>query len=414
MATKLTALKVEKLAKPGRYSDGGNLLLQVRGPEAKSWLFRFVIDGKARLMGLGSTEQLSLAEAREAAGECRKLLRQGIDPLERRRAQEGEAAAGAKIGRTFREVADLYIAAHEPSWRNAKHRYQWRQTLALANAVFGDKAVAAITTGDVTSVLEPMWATKTETASRLRGRIELVLDFAKARGWRDGENPARWRGHLSNLLARPSRLVRVAHHPALPWADVGAFMAELRKHGGIAAMALQFTVLTAARTGEVIGATWGEIDFVKAVWTVPGERMKAGIGHRVPLSDAACEVLRAVAPLRDMKRGDWIFPSTRAGKPFSDMAMSAVLRRMERDSITVHGFRSTFRDWVADTTAYSREVAEAALAHTIADQVEAAYRRSDLFERRRRLMAEWAVFCRRPAPDAAAADNVTTIRREVS
>ena len=263
----------------------------------------------------------------------------------------------------------------------------------MAAASFGDKAVTTVTTADVVQLLEPIWTSKTETASRLRGRIEAVLDYAKARGWREGENPARWRGHLSNLLPRPSRLARVVHHPALPSQRIGAFMVDLRAEDGIAARALQFTILTAARTGEVIGARWSEIDLEGGTWTVPGERMKAGREHRVPLTEPAVAVLRAVLPLRNQKHGDWIFPSTRLRKPLSNMAMTALLRRMKREDITVHGFRSTFRDWAAENTAHSREVAEAALAHVLADKVEAAYRRGDLFEKRRRLMEDWAKYC---------------------
>ena len=392
MAGKLSAVKVRNLAAPGRYGDGGNLWLQVRSPTQKSWIFRFTIAGKARLMGLGDVQSVSLAEAREAAEFARRLLRQGIDPLDHRRTERARIAAG-QSAITFKDVAKLYIAAHEAGWRNAKHRYQWRQTLDVAAASFGDKAVTAVTTADVVQLLEPIWTSKTETASRLRGRIEAVLDYAKARGWREGENPARWRGHLSNLLPRPSRLARVVHHPALPSQRIGAFMVDLRAEDGIAARALEFTILTAARTGEVIGARWSEIDLEGGTWTVPGERMKAGREHRVPLTEPAVAVLRAVLPLRNQKHGDWIFPSTRLRKPLSNMAMTALLRRMKREDITVHGFRSTFRDWAAENTAHSREVAEAALAHVLADKVEAAYRRGDLFEKRRRLMEDWAKNC---------------------
>jgi integrase len=303
---------------------------------------------------------------------------------------------------TFAQVADIYIAAHEPSWRNAQHRYQWRKTLSTyAAPILGRLPVAEIEVGDVMRVLEPMWRGKTETAARLRGRIEAVLDYATARGWRSGENPARWRGHLANLLPAPSKIAKVNHHPALLWRDIGAFMGRLAKDDGVSALALQFVILTAARTGEVIGARWSEMDLGLAVWTVPAERMKAGREHRVPLSDQALAVLRVVAKLRTNPRADgFVFPGGKPGKPLSSMALLMLLRRMARGDLTTHGFRSTFRDWCAEATNYPREVAEAALAHALRDKTEAAYQRGDLMEKRRCLMEEWAVFCTRPAAAA--------------
>ena len=294
------------------------------------------------------------------------------------------------------------MAAHADGWRNAKHRAQWESTLdTYVHPVFGDRPIATVDVGDVMHVLEPIWREKPETAARVRGRMEAILDYAAARDWRTGENPARWKGHLANLLPARARVARVEHHAALPWAEVGAFMARLAEQGGTAALALRFTVLTAARTGEVTGATWGEVDLDGKVWTVPGARMKAGREHRVPLSPAALDVLRAVCPPGDPAPGAFVFPGGVRDKGLSNMAMAAVLRRMRRADLTVHGFRSTFRDWCAEQTAHPREVAEAALAHTLRDKVEAAYRRGDLFERRAALMAEWAAFLARPAQPAA-------------
>lgn len=397
MAGKLTAVKVRALTAPGRYGDGKGLWLQVRDGERRSWLFRFKLHGHERAMGLGAVEDVSLAEARERADACRKLLRDGIDPIEHRKADRAAKAAAAR-GISFREVAERYIAAHEAGWRNAKHADQWRNTLATyAFPVFGDQPVPAIDTGAVMRVLEPIWSEKTETASRLRGRIESVLDYATARSWRSGENPARWRGHLDNLLPARAKVQRVEHHPALPWREMGAFMAGLRRQEGIAARALEFAILTAGRTAEVIGARWSEIDGDE--WTVPGERMKAGREHRVPLSTAALAVLAQMKP-EGSAPSAYVFPGGRAGKPLSSMALLMLLRRMGRSDLTAHGFRSTFREWAAEATGYPREVAELALAHVNKDKVEAAYQRGDLFEKRRRLMEDWAAFCANPAVPA--------------
>jgi integrase len=390
---KLTALKVKALTKPGRYGDGGGLWLQVRDAEHRSWLFRYTgSGGKQRQMGLGPFPDVSLADAREAANRCRAAVRQNQDPIEDRRKSKA-AARAAMQGITFRQVADRYIAAHEAGWRNEKHRYQWRQTLDLACERIGQISVAAIATGDVMRVLEPIWRGKTETALRLRGRIESTLDYATARGWRTGENPARWRGHLAKLLPPPSRIAKVEHLAAIPWPQIGAFMAELRDRDGVVARALEFTVLTAARSGEVLGSTWQEIDIQAAVWVVPGDRMKRGREHRVPLSDPVLDVLRGMMPLRDDQAGGWIFPGVPKDRPLSAMAMIMLLRRMKHDKLTVHGMRSAFRDWCAEATNYPREVAEQALAHTLRDKTEAAYQRRDMIEKRRRLMEDWARFC---------------------
>jgi integrase len=393
---KLTALKVKSLVAPGRYGDGGGLWLQVRDGAHRSWLYRYTVAGKQRQMGLGSVGTVTLADARLAVAECRRLLQQGTDPIDSR-AQRKAAQRSAVQPKTFREVAELYVKANESSWRNPKHRWQWEASLSkYVHPSMGDRAVADIATGHVMAVLEPIWRTVPETASRIRGRIETVLDYAKARDWRSGENPARWRGHIANMLPGRNKARSVVHHPALPWQEAGAFMVKLRVEDGVAAMALQFTILTAARTGEVIGATWGEIDLQKAVWIVPGARMKAGREHRVPLSPAALTLLTTAAALRtDPSPDAYVFPASRPEKPLSAMAMSMLLRRMDRANLTVHGFRSSFRDWAAEATGVAREVAEAALAHSLADRVEAAYRRSDLFEKRRRLMDDWAAYCER-------------------
>jgi integrase len=395
----LNTAKLRTLTKPGTYGDGAGLYLQVRGAENRSWLYRFKLNRKAHLMGLGTVADVSLAEAREAAAAVRKLVRQGIDPIERRRMQRAEIAARAGLN-TFSEVADAYIAAHEASWRNSKHRQQWRNTLeTYAVPILGKLPVAQVDVGSIMRVLEPIWREKTETASRLRGRIESVLDYASARGWRTGDNPARWRGHLDNLLPARPKIARVEHHPALPWRDIGAFMITLRNEEGVAAMALRFAILTATRTGEAIGAKWSEIDQRAAVWAIPGGRMKAGREHRVPLSDAAMAVLSEASKLRTKRDQDGpVFPGGKVGKPLSNMALLMLLRRMKRSDLTAHGFRSTFRDWCAEATNYPREVAEAALAHTVRDKTEAAYQRGDMMEKRRRLMAEWATFCGRAEP----------------
>jgi integrase len=398
---RLTALKIKGL-KPGRHGDGGGLWLQVRDAERRSWLFRYTLHGRAREMGLGPAGDVSLAEAREAARKCRAMLREGLDPLEQRRAARQAAHAV-----TFREVCDRYLAAHQAAWRNEKHKWQWRQTLDLACQRIGARSVRDVDTGDVMSVLEPLWRERTETASRLRGRIEAVLDYATARDWRAGPNPAAWRGHLAKLLPAPGKVARVAHFAALAWPEIAPFMGELRAQEGVAAAALEFTILTAARSGETRGATWAELDLASAVWTVPASRMKAGREHRVPLSDVALAVLRRMEPLRSGPDG-YVFPGARAGRPLSDMAMIALLRRMGRGDLTAHGFRSSFRDWCAEATHYPRELAEAALAHTIEAKVEAAYRRGDLFAKRRALMADWAAHCAWPA----SAGEVTSGREE--
>jgi integrase len=379
------------------------------------WLFRYRLGGKMREMGLGTADgkgAVPLKDARTKAVELHAMVKAGVDPLAQRQAEvetKKAAAQAAKArAKTFRQVAALYIEAHEAGWDNAKHRAQWSATLeAYAFPHMGDLPVADVGTEHVMAALGPIWRTKTETATRLRGRIESILDYAKVLGWRTGENPALWRGHIAKLLPKPSKVRKVEHHAALPWHEIGAFMAALRTKGGLPARVLEFTILTAARSGEVLGARWSEFDLTAGVWTVPGSRMKAGREHRVPLSDAALAVLHKVLPMRDPLAGDWVFPGAREERPLSNMAMEMLLRRMARDDLTVHGFRSTFRDWAAEATGYAGEVAEAALAHMKGDKVEAAYRRGDLFEKRRRLMDDWAMFCARSAAEGG---TVTPIR----
>jgi integrase len=387
---KLTSLSVRQARRRGLYGDGGGLFLQVSESGAKSWVFRFKKADRLRVMGLGPAHTITLAEARDRARECRKLRLDGIDPIEARRAERAQAKLDAAKAVTFAECADAYITAHKAGWRNPKHAAQWPATLATyVNPTFGELPVQAIDTALVTRVMEPIWTKKPETASRVRGRIESILDWATARGYRQGENPARWRGHLENLFPRRSKVRRVEHHAALPYSELSAFMLALRQQEGVAARALEFTILTAARTGEVIGARWEEINIAERLWSVPAERMKAGREHRVPLCGKALEIVEEMRAIG----GNFIFPGGKRGKPLSNMAMTMLLRRMGHGDQTVHGFRSTFRDWAAERTNFPAEVAEMALAHAVTDKVEAAYRRGDLFEKRRALAEAWAKFC---------------------
>jgi integrase len=389
---KLTALAVDKAKRRGYYGDGGGLFLQVSPNGAKSWVFRFKEAGKLREMGLGPVHTIGLADAREKARECRRLRLDGLDPIEVRKATRTQVKLDAAKAMTFKACAERYIAAHKAGWRNPKHAAQWPSTLAAyAYPAFGTLPVQTIDVGLVMKAVEPIWTVKPETAGRVRGRIESVLDWATARGYRQGENPARWRGHLENLLPKKSKVRRVEHHAALPYGEIAAFIAELRQQEGVAARALEFTILTAARTGEVIGADWNEIDIAERLWTVPADRMKAGKEHRVPLSDAALVILEEMQKVRQV--GDFVFPGGKSRRPLSNMALAMTLRRMGRGELTVHGFRSSFRDWAAERTGFPAEVAEMALAHTVSDKVEAAYRRGDLFQKRRQLMDAWAKHC---------------------
>jgi len=330
--------------------------------------------------------------------QARRLVRQGIDPIEAKRKAKADQAAKSRIS-TFEEVATAYITAHENTWRNPKHRQQWRNTLdTYATPVIGKLPVDRVDTGAVMRILEPIWREKPETSARLRGRIEAVLDYATARGWRSGDNPARWRGHLAKLLPSRAKAAPVEHHAALPYSEVAEFMTALAQQEGVAALAMRFVILTAGRTGEVVGAQWREIDFNNALWTVPATRMKAGREHRVPLSEAALAVLSEAAKLRVSHKPDApVFPGRDMNKPLSGMAMLMTLRRMGRGDLTTHGFRSCFRTWCAERTGYPREIAEAALAHVLRDKTEAAYQRGDLLDRRRRLMEDWGTFCTTPA-----------------
>jgi integrase len=394
MAGKLNARKVETLTKPGRYSDGDNLYLFISPNGGKRWTFFYRFgkdaDGKPvrREMGLGSAArgQVSLVEARARALDARKLLNAGIDPLEARKATE----KAAKVIPTFGSFADDYIKTHAPKFRNAKHIAQWQMTLGDAYCkVIRGKLVSEIDTEAVLSVLKPIWSDVPETASRLRGRLENVLDAARAMGFRDGPNPAIWRGHLKALLPARQKLTR-GHHGALPYDSLPAFMAELRARTSTAALAMELCILTATRSSEVLNAQWAEFDVDKAVWTIPATRMKAGHAHRIPLTARALEILNSLPRL---DHNPHVFPGNGKGKPLSNMAMAMQLRRMKRDTITVHGFRSTFRDWASEQTSFPHETCEHALAHRISDKAEAAYRRGDQFEKRRQLMGAWAKFC---------------------
>ena len=391
---KLTTNKVARARAPGMIGDGGGLWLRISAGGSKGWIFRFMIARRSREMGLGSLEHTTLDEAREFARECRKLLRQGSDPIEARRGQRAVLQLEAHGRLTFEQCAERYLAAHQAGWGSSKHAHDWAQTLkTFVFPVFGALPVQAIDVALVMKALEPIWQTKSETANRVRGRIEAVLDWATARGYRQGENPARWRGHLENLLPKKSRVHRVKHHAALPFVEIAAFIAELRRQEGVGARVLEFAILTATRTGEAIGATWDEVDLAEKHWTIPGERMKGEVTHRVPLSDRAIEIL---GEMRGLQEGELVFPGSRR-RPLSHSAMLRVLRAMGRRDVTVHGFRSTFRDWASECTNFPREVCEAAMAHAIDSKVEAAYRRGDLFNKRRQLMAAWARYCAAPA-----------------
>ena len=386
MARKINRLNsraVATITKYGRHADGGGLYLSISSNGGRRWVFLYRWHGKPTEIGFGSARDVTLARARELASQARTKLAEGTNPKDARRPMDGS---------TFGECADRVIEAMRPSWRNSKHAAQWEMTLRDYAALLRRLPVDKVTTDDVLSVLKPLWNDKPETASRLRGRIERVLDAAKAQGLRSGENPARWRGHLDQLLPKRQQLTR-GHHAAMSYADVPAFMADLQSRKATAALALEFAILTAARSGEALGARWNEFDLERAVWTVPATRMKAGREHRVPLSRRALKIVKALDETRD---GDFIFPGQKTGKSLSVMALEMVLRRMNVENATVHGFRSTFRDWAAECTHFVNEVCEAALAHVIENKAEAAYRRGDLFDKRRKLMEAWATYCATP------------------
>jgi integrase len=393
MASKLTARKVES-AKPGKYSDGGNLYLIVSGTGSRKWVLRFTWRGRAKEMGLGSAASVPLTDARERAARARRKIAQGVNPIDERKRDGGIP--------TFGEIADEVWETLSAGFRSEKHKAQWKSTLETYAIPLRTKPVDTIATDDVLAVLKPIWTTKAETASRVRGRIEKVLDAAKAKGFRESENPARWRGHLDHLLPRPSKLAR-GHHAAMPYEEVAAFVGELRKREATSALALELCILTAARSNEILGMRWPEIDLDKKIWTVPGDRMKAAREHRVPLSPRATAILRG---LEKVKAGEFVFPGLVRNKPLSSKTMELVLRRMKIEDATVHGFRSSFRDWAGNVSNFPREVVETALAHVIGDKAEQAYRRSDALEKRRKLMEAWAAYC-----EPRLKSNVVTIRR---
>jgi integrase len=404
---RLTAKAVEKQSKPGLYGDGGGLTLQITKAGAKSWLFRYMIDGRAHGMGLGPVHTISLAEARQKAAEARKLLIGGVNPLEAKRQRQLDAKSAQTKRITFDQCASAYIEAHRASWKSVKHADQWVNTIATyASPIIGSLPVDQIDTGLVVKVLSQpddkelqFWTSKNETATRVRGRIESILGWATTSGFRSGDNPARWKGHLENLLATISKSSRTTHHPSLPWRHVGAFMEALRQRQGLGARAVEMAILTASRSGEVRGARWAEIDMTAKTWTIPADRMKAGRDHEIPLSDAALKLLRELPRIEGT---NLIFPGTK-GQALSDMSLTAVIKRMNSDApiwidkdgkqITLHGFRSTFRMWAAESTNYPREVAEHALAHQLPNAVERAYQRGSLFVKRSQLMNAWAQFC---------------------
>jgi integrase len=396
---RLSAKAVETTKRPGLVADGGGLYLQVSQTGAKSWLFKFMLNGHAREMGLGSLKAVSLASAREKVTFCRASLADGIDPIEARKTVHGREPTAEHKTITFEDAANAYMAAHEAGWKNAKHASQWRNTLAAdAYPVAGKLLVSDIDTEVVMMILTPIWSLKPETAGRLRGRIEKIIAWATVSGFRQGQNPAQWHNHLDNLLPAKSRIHSVKHHAAMPYQEIEGFLVQLRKRNGIAAQALEFLIYTAARTSEVRGASWSEFDLDSGIWTIPGPRMKGKKEHRVPLAERPLEIVR------EFKRnasGNFVFPGEKPGKGLSDSAMLSVLRRLETKP-TVHGFRSSFRDWAGEQTPVPREVAEQALAHKTDNKVEAAYLRSDFFEKRRDLMDLWAAHLGSPTGEVLA------------
>ncbi len=378
---RLTATAVEKRKKAGRLFDGAGLILNIKPSGAKSWLFRYTYPpGKIREMGLGPYPAVTLAKARERADECRSMVADGLDP---------KAERAKESGKTFGEAADGFVEAMKSRWTNAKSLHQWKRTFTATCAPIRNMPAAEIGTDDVLSILQPIWLKTPETASRVRGRIESVLDYAKAKNWRTGENPARWRGHLENILPKRDKAKTVVHHAAMPYADVPSLISDLQTRPAIAARALEFLILTATRTNETLGAQWQEIDFDRALWTIPAARMKQRKPHEVPLSARALEIVRQ---LNEVRYTDFVFPGQKHNRPCSNMVFAMLLRRMKVTNATPHGFRSSFRDWAGDRTSFTREVAEAALAHTVGG-VEAAYRRGTALEKRRQLMDAWANFC---------------------
>jgi len=415
-----------KAKAPGYHADGGNLYFRVSGTGTRGWIFRFALNGRTRDAGLGPYPEVGLADARAKAFEFRQFVVAGIDPIEQRNGDLAAARVESAKTITFDDCRAAYIAAHEAAWKNAKHRQQWTNTLqTYATPVFGKLPVSAIDTGLVVRAIEPIWTTKPETAGRVRGRIEAVLDWAKVRGYRAGENPARWKGHLDHVLPAKSKVRKVRHHPALPYNQVGTFMEDLRSRQGIAARALELAILCAVRTGDIIGndrddkppMTWPQVDLGARVWTIPST--KTDTEHRVPLSAAAVAVLNE---MKEIATGDIVFPGMKAGQPLSNMAMLNVIGRMNgggphyvdpkqnNAEVTPHGFRSSFRDWAAEQTSFPHDIVEMVLAHTIDSKVEAAYRRGDMLEKRRKVMDAWAAYCTKVQTDAGKAVGLARAR----
>ncbi len=410
----LSAQGVKNITKPGMHADGNNLYLRVLKSGGKSWIFRYrttKITGTParREMHLGSAELFSLKEMRIEALRLLQMLHDGLDPIDERRRKKAIRNENQAKQFTFQECAEKYVKIHEEGWKNPKHRQQWKNTLdTYAYPKIGKLLVGDVETLHIKQVLNPIWKEKTETAKRLRGRIEKILDWARHEGYRKGENPARWKGHLEHSFISPSRLINVKHHSALPFNKMNDFLVKLRKQEGIAAKGLEFIILTATRTGETRLAVWDEIDFENKLWTIPAERMKMKKAHEVPLQDAAIDILRE---MKMVQVSNFIFPGAKKDRPMSDMTFTKLLRRMEYDEITVHGFRSSFRDWAAERTSYAREVVEMALAHEIENKVEAAYRRGSLLEKRRKLMNEWLKFCNQKL---AKGNNVVSINEKAN
>jgi integrase len=404
--TKLTAKRVSKALKhPGRYHDGHGLILQVKSPDNASWILRYERGGRERWHGLGPLHTVGLAEARERAKRARLQLLDGVDPVDAKRAAKAQRALEAAKAMSFRECAMAYIAQRETKWRNAVHRVQWSASLrAYVFPVIGELLVNTIDTGLVLKCIEPHWSAKTETMSRVRGRIEAILDWAQVRGYRSGENPARWRGHLEHLLPARTRL-DVEHFAALPYAELPAFMIELRACQGAAARALEFLIHTAARSGEILGMQHNEVDLAEAVWTIPAIKVKNAREHRVALSKAAVNLLRG---LPHEAGNSFVFIGSRPGSGLARNAMAKLLGRL-RPGVSVHGFRSSFRDWAAERTAFPREVAELALAHRVGTEVERAYQRGDLLQKRFMLAEAWSKFASSP-PVTKAGDAVVPMR----
>jgi integrase len=420
---KLTAKFIDrKDLKPRLYGDGRGLYLQVAPAPTKedprrvtkAWVFRFMIAGRARKMGLGEVDRIQLADVRKRAYAAWLQAQDGIDPIEERNARKAAVAVEKAKSMSFRECAEGYIQAHQSGWKNSKHGAQWVSTLeTYAYPIIGSLPVGTVEDAHIIKILQPIWTTKTETASRVRGRIEKVLDRARALKLRTGENPAKWKGHLDQLLPARSTVAPVTHHAALPYRELPAFMQKLRSRESISTRALEFTILTAARTGDTIGAKWNEISESDRTWTIPGARLKGRRGarkndHVIPLSDRALAILHGLP-----REGEYIFPGGKAGSGLSNMAMDQLLKGMGYESTvaTVHGFRSSFKDWCSEQTSYPNEMSEMALAHTVSNKVEAAYRRGDMREKRRRLMQDWADYCGNRAANRTA--NVVSIRAGV-